>query len=469
MRIRFPIPLVVAVAAVLAIGVAGSAAALVSGSGAHASITQLKVGLQYPISTFDASQTIVGYQTYALYSENLVQSGPDGKLHPWLAASWRQRNPTTYVYNLRHGVKFWDGNELTAEDVAYSLNYYRQPMSLALHWFTSVKDVKAEGRYTVVVTLKHPDASWPVQPAVSPGIFEKSFHQAHKKTFGQPGTLIMATGPWKLESLNPTSGAELVANENYWHGKVNIDRISFKFFADETSEALAFRGGAIDLAFPSSVTSFAATAATKIINVPGVTPQYLALDIVDPHWSDIHVRRAVAYAVNRQAIGKAYGAPTIPTSTFVPPKQLYSFAPRRAVDALLKSIPQYPTNLAKARAEMAKSKYPHGFKGDFNTLAGYGDREMAQVIAAELKPIGINLTVKTVPVPAWLALLSGPDRSKSGIQLVHPDSYTLDPAERPNANLGSWNAKAGQLNTANWAPKDVDGLITAGIRTLDPA
>src|SRR5262249_51085889 len=161
------IPLVIAVAAVLAIGAAGSGAGPVSRSAARATIPTLRVGLEYSIPTFDASQTILGYQTYALYSENLVQSGPDGKLHPWLAQSWSQRNPTTYVYNLRHGVKFWDGNEMRADDVAYSLNYYRQPKSLAAHWFTSVKAAKAEGKYTVLVTLKHPDASWPVQPAVS--------------------------------------------------------------------------------------------------------------------------------------------------------------------------------------------------------------------------------------------------------------------------------------------------------------
>src|SRR5262249_21959208 len=151
-----------------------------------------------------------------------------------------------------------------------------------------------------------------------------------------------------------------------------------------------FRSGAIDLAIPSSVNTFASAAGTKIVNVPGVTPQYLALDTLDHHWSDLHVRRAVAYAVSRQAIGQAYGAPTVPIYTFIPPKHLYSIGSHAAVNALLKSIPKYPTSLAKARAEMAQSKYPNGFKEDFNTLAGYGYREMAQVIAAELKPIGID-------------------------------------------------------------------------------
>ena len=69
-----------------------------------------------------------------------------GKLEPWLAQSWKQVNPTTYVYNIRHGVKFSDGNELTAADVAFSLNYYREPGSLDAYNFpTTLKSITATG------------------------------------------------------------------------------------------------------------------------------------------------------------------------------------------------------------------------------------------------------------------------------------------------------------------------------------
>ena len=60
----------------------------------------------------------------------------------------------------------------------------------------------------------------------------------------------MATGPYKIESFDPTTGLELSANPNYWGGKVTVKHISVKFFATDTSMALAFRAGEIDVAFP---------------------------------------------------------------------------------------------------------------------------------------------------------------------------------------------------------------------------
>jgi peptide/nickel transport system substrate-binding protein len=61
------------------------------------------------------------------------------------------------------------------------------------------------------------------------------FFEAHKSTFGNPGTLIMGTGPWELDSFDPTSGAELAANPSWWGGKVPIQHISVKIFSNETS------------------------------------------------------------------------------------------------------------------------------------------------------------------------------------------------------------------------------------------
>ncbi len=92
------------------------------------------------------------------------------------------------------------------------------------------------------------------------------FAEAHKGAFGQPGVLVMGTGPWEVDTLDPTTGAELSANPNWWGGKVPIQHISVKFFNNETSEALAFRAGEIDL--DDSVTdprSFAATSGAKLL------------------------------------------------------------------------------------------------------------------------------------------------------------------------------------------------------------
>jgi peptide/nickel transport system substrate-binding protein len=238
--------------------------------------------------------------------ESLLQLGPDGQLEPDLATSWAQTSPVTYVYHLRHGVKFWDGDPLTATDVVYSLNYVRAPSSKINYGFpTTVKSITADGPYTVVVTLTRPDQSWAEVPGVAAtaGIFEMKFAQQHKGTFGDPGVLTMGTGPWEVDSLDPTRGAQLSANPDWWGGKVLIQHISFTFFSNETSEALAMRAGEIDLVFDiSDPRSFEATSGAKMLSAPSCWTAFFAFNTEVAPWDDVHVRRAVAYALDRTDI-----------------------------------------------------------------------------------------------------------------------------------------------------------------------
>src|SRR5262249_34025957 len=160
-----------------------------------------------------------------------------------------------------------DGNELTATDVANSLNYERYPTAQSAFLYTSVKNVAAVGRYTVVVTLRRPDPNWRLGGGGL--IFEKKFADEHKGTFGSPGVLLMGTGPWMPISFDPTSGVELAANPHWWGGRVGVKRISVKFFQDQNSMALAFRAGEIDVTMQlPDPRSFAGTAGTTPLTAP---------------------------------------------------------------------------------------------------------------------------------------------------------------------------------------------------------
>jgi peptide/nickel transport system substrate-binding protein len=438
-------------------------------SGGGKTIPHLNVGLQYSIPSLDGSKSASAYQVFGLSLDHVERVNPEGQLENQLAEKIEQTSPTEYLYTLRPGVRFWNGQELTAEDLVFSWNLYRQPTSIDAQYFHSVKHIEAVDRRTVKVTLKKPDAAWRQQSTSAPGIFEKAFYEQHKRDFGKPGTLIMGTGPWKWDSLD-SSGAELAANPDYWGGPVNVDRISLKFYADETSEALAFRAGDLDVAFPSDGRAFGSTAGVKLTaSTPTNGPLVLALDTIAAPWNDVHVRRAVAYALNREDIIKAYGVDAAPLDTLIPPSQLSTLGSRAEVNALLDSLPKYPYDLEKARQEMAQSRYPNGTKAEFNTLAGYGFRDMAQVIKQQLARIGIDLEIRIVEQNRWLALITGADRAKIGIQLTTPLGRTADPSELPERVLGSVNAAAGQFNLSNWAPADVDRLIADSSRTSDRA
>src|SRR5215475_6026311 len=97
-----------------------------SGSGSGSTISQFTVGMDPAPTTLNFAKSNIGYQLGGLALEPLLIAEKNGTLKPWLAESWKQTSPTTYVYNIRPGVKFSDGTLLTATDVAFSLNYYRQ-------------------------------------------------------------------------------------------------------------------------------------------------------------------------------------------------------------------------------------------------------------------------------------------------------------------------------------------------------
>jgi peptide/nickel transport system substrate-binding protein len=245
--------------------------------------------------------------------EPLMMTPPTGHPRRWLASSVSTPTPTTYVYHLRHGVRFWDGAELTSTDVAYSLNYERKPSSQVHSFgFPSVKTVKALGRYTVEVILRHPDPAWVSESSIYgyDHVFEKRFQQAHKASFGNPGTLVMGTGPWKIDSFDPTSGAELSANPHWWRGKVPVQPITFKFFADENSMALAFRAGDNRHRRPRGdrrPRSFSGTAGTKVLTAPSMNEVFISMNTRVAPFNDIHVRRAIAYATSRAGLITAAG------------------------------------------------------------------------------------------------------------------------------------------------------------------
>ncbi len=319
-------------------------------------IPLFRIGVS-PVSTLDQTKADGGDSQLSL--ETLLKLSAQGQLEPDLATSWSQINPVTYVYHLRPGVKFWDG-ALTAPDVVYSLNYDRAPGSEAGYAFASVKSVAADGPSTVVVTLKQPDASWQYVPAeIASEIFEMKFAEDHKSSFGEPGTLIMGTGPWEVNSFDPTSGIQLSANPTWWGGKVPIQHISLDFFSSDTSLALAFRAGEIDLdPFVPDPQNFAATSGAKIITAPSCAGAVFSMNTQLAPWDDVHVRRAVAYALNRADIIAANGGYATPKYTLIPTEMLLSIASQPQVNALYGSLPLYQYDVAMAKHQNGRVGVP---------------------------------------------------------------------------------------------------------------
>jgi peptide/nickel transport system substrate-binding protein len=442
-----------------------------SGS-SSSTIPQFTVGLDPAQTTLNYDKSNIGYFLGGLVMEPLLVAEKSGQLEPWLAQSWKQTSPTTYVYNIRHGVKFSDGDPLTATDVAFSLNYYRQSGSLDAYNFpTTLKSITATGPYTVTVTLTQPDAAWAVVPAGDNlGIFEKKFFEAHKSTFGEPGTGVMGTGPWVLTSYNGTTSAELKANPHYWGGKVAIKNVSVQFFSSETSEALAFRDNEIDLAFPIDNKAFASTAGVNLTSVPSYAVQgAFFMNVLQKPFNNVHVRLAVAYALDRAALVDAWGGYATPVYQFLTAGLLENIGTPSQVDGVLNSVPVYPFNLAKAKAEMAESPYPHGVDATISVEGAGSYPNVSQAIAAELGRIGIHVKLDVMTADAQTANMTSGNRKGILTNFTYNGAVSRDPGEAFDFCMGSSNISAGNWNVMNWAPSSMDKLIAEGFATTDNA
>lgn len=454
----------------LALASAMVLSACASGSVSSAASDTLRVG-SAAVATLDYSKSNYGYHGLGnLVLEPLVVTGDGGGFAPWLAESWSQPDPATYDYKLRPGVKFSDGAELTSADVVQSLDYYRAAGSLnAFNFPSTLTSIRALDPGTVEFTFSEPFPAWnSTLSGAALGIFQKKFFDEHKSTFGQPGTGVVGTGPWQVDSLDATSGASLSANKYYWGEKPLYSKVKFSFFSTETSTALAFRTGKIDVAFPEDPRAFESTANMKLTASKGGLDkvEFWMNTLVAP-WDDIHVRRAVAYALNKKDLLNASGAVGSTLDTVIPLPLLLQLGTAKDVESAMKGLAEYPYDLGKAKAEMALSAYPNGTTVTLATVEEVS--KVNQAIVSQLAAIGIKAKLDVQTNEQNNAEATGGDRKAIHSQAVPVGGQGLDPGIAYDYMFGSANAVEGGWNATNWSTPEVDKLRAEGLRESDPA
>lgn len=440
-----------------------------SNSDGEGKADELRVGIVgSDFSNFDPGKGFA-LQIDSYIMEFLMKLSPTGELEPNLAESMEQTDDVTYVYHLRTDVTFSDGSPLTAEDVVVSLDHERDPKFGESWRYAAIKDVVALDDHTVEITLNEPTASFKYLLALNGYIFNAAHQQANKADFGKPGTGVIGTGPYVISEIDATNGiAEFTANPDYWGGEPDIAKVTLRGFADENSEALAFRTGELDLAFPLDVRSFEAAAGTEVTSVAGTRQGLFIMNTQVAPWSDVHVRRAVAYALNKEEIVNVTGDEATPDHTIIPPAQLLSIASQEEIDALMESLPAYEHDLEKAKEELAQSAYPDGFSAELQSANYGGFPATSQAIAGQLAEIGIDIEVKVLSEAAYAKTFSIP-HSEVPIQYTYFNNNTPDPGGMPRLALSSEATAIGQNNFADYENAEVDALIEQADATTDAA
>ncbi|HSE46654.1 MAG TPA: ABC transporter substrate-binding protein, partial [Gemmatimonadales bacterium] len=190
-----------------------------------------------------------------LLYENLVWIDYALEAKPELAERWEQKSPTEYVFHLRRGVQFHNGKEMDSEDVKYSYERIRDPkVSPGANDLAFVSRIDAVDKYTMRFTLSAPAATFLVNLAGKyNGVIPKGAGGDGKALL----TTAVGTGPFALDSFDPSRRLSLKRNSQYWGAqKPLLESIVFQAIPDESSIVAALRTGQITLAEFSSALSF---------------------------------------------------------------------------------------------------------------------------------------------------------------------------------------------------------------------
>ncbi len=411
----------------------------------------------------------------SLVQEGLLAFGDDLGLVPAIADTWEQVDPVTYVYTLRDGVTFHDGSPLTPDDVVASVLWHLDPdnASQLAAFFASVDSVEATGDAEVTITLQQPDVQFQYSVAHMAGfIMQKSQLEGDVETLGTPENLPIGTGPYRLVEFVPDERVVLERYDGYWGPAGPVERISIEPIPDAQTRLLAMQNGDIDGTFDvaiSEVDQWERLDNANVVTAPSNGVYLLTLDQETPPFDDIHVRRAISLALDReglvQGVLKGKGSPAVAIN---PPGMWAGVLSEDEVNSFYGTLPPSTFDLDAAAAELAQSSVPDGFR--FSLPVPNTDPLMVNAalsLSENLKQIGVTMDVQQVDQGEWLDTYFGHENLGAQFMAYFPDF--ADPVNYPYLFLYSENAVRDGLNGSNYRNPEVDAMIEEALESSDPA
>ncbi len=381
---------------------------------------------------------------YQQMYETLVAMTEDGQgVKPWLAESYEMSDDNlSCTLKLRSGVKFHDGTPMTSADVKFSIDESSRTKGGWEFINSAIKEVSTPDDMTVVVTTKYPwapllaDLSCP-----NNGIIPKDYGgKSAKEFYAAP----IATGPFMWDVWKKGDYIRLKKNSGYWQaGKPALDTVTWKVVPDDNARSIQLQGGQAQINENppfSSLEQIKANPKLRVDLFPSTRTDYIMMNQTKAPYDDVHVRRAISFAIDREAMVKniTFGTGTVANSFMMPATPYY--------DENCEGI-QY--DMDQARAELAKSSVPDGFTTTYLAMSGDStDSAIAQILQASMKELGITMKIQNVDASAQHDLTGQLQyeiaHSYWTMDLADPDElvqFALDPSSGGHSfNTGYDNA-----------------------------
>jgi peptide/nickel transport system substrate-binding protein len=379
-------------------------------------------------------------------------------VEPDLAVAWENPDPQTFVFHLRDGVKFHNGDALTSEDVKFTFQRLVDPATRSpwVSIFSVISAIDTPDPKTVVFRLANP-----FSPFLNYLATIKYTAIVSREDVRQPGDLIKGgagTGPFMLEDFRPNSLVRLKRNPDYYEpGLPYLDGLDFRIIPDEGSRMAALRAGSVQLTWLGRPDS-----AAQMRDVPDIVAPdpksysrllLLEFDQRRPPFNDVRVRRAFSLALNRELIVKVVWRGHAGLTASLPPMQ----APFAVPSGDVLGLPYAREDVAAAKALMAEAGYAAGLETIFAVSpANYGDVQIAQIVQQMVGRVGIRIKIlqkewsnlvadfQSTESPISMAgLVWGPDPD-TNISIRLDSHSTVNPGKTADPVLDDLLAKARQ-------------------------
>lgn len=407
-------------------------------------------------------------------------------LEPSLATEWKaSQDGKTWTFKLRNGVKFHDGTNFDAEAVKFNFERwwddknefgYRNAGKSYEIWGnlfgaskgkpeSLLQNIVVEGKDTIKFVLKQPFAAFP--SAVSSGYFGMASPAAIKKAgaqYGTPSSQAVGTGPFVFKEWRSGDRIVLEKNPNYWkQGFPKSNQLVMRFIADPAARLAQLRSGTIDLTVdlaPDQIKEVQSDAKLEAVKRPSLNVGYLALNSSYEPLSKPEVRQAIAQAINKKEIVKAFWGELGENTPHFTPPSLQEYQSNAVAD--------YQFNPQIAKQLLAKAGYPNGFPLQLWYMPVSrpyfpNPKPLAEAFAADLNAIGIKVSLQTKDWAAYLA-----DRNKKPGFQSFMLGWTGDYGDPDNFYYPHFGPGATQ-DIGNWKNEEVLKLLDQGRATSDKA
>lgn len=365
---------------------------------------RVTIAVKADAKTLDPQRTIdtSSNKPIQMMFNGLLAFDKDLNIQPCLAESWENVDDCNVIFHLRKGVKFHNGDEMTAEDVKFTLDRARKSNQTG-YLFAPITEVSVVDKYTVKVTTDKPFGPLMTNLAQTQAsiVCKRAVEEVGEENFFKSP---VGTGQYKFKDWIPGDRIVMEAFDDSFQGKPQVREITLRIITEVSNRMIALETGEADIAFDIGIMDKEAVKNNdemEFLEISSPSSLYLGFDQTNPIFTDKRVREAIAYAVDKDIlVNTVFQGSAVVADSPMPSSCVDHITPAK----------QYSQNIEKAKQLLAEAGYPNGFDIELWVNDDGARVDMCVIMQEQLRNIGINAEIKIWEWGAYVTRTAQPKK-----------------------------------------------------------